>query len=207
MEVYGESIRGLSHEKNEDRFLIDSKNNLFAVADGVTYPSGGDLAAEFTLNLLKERFDGNLAQTVKIVNELLCEKKVNSSIGYTTLTAVVIKDDVAEIVSVGDSPCFLVRDDRIVLMNKLDRSIDGSLSGVIGDLFIILNVSSLKLVKGDYLLLMTDGLSDVLSLGEIKSIVADNKNPKKIVEELIRKAKSKFQQYNDDKTVVVIRYD
>ena len=63
LDVFGKSVKGRSHERNEDSFLIDANKNLFAVADGVSIPKNGGTASKKVISLLSANFRGNLKES------------------------------------------------------------------------------------------------------------------------------------------------
>ncbi len=199
---YGKSIKGRDHEENEDSFLIDMTKNLFAVADGVTIPFGGKIASEKAITYLKKYFNGNLLESILNCNKKICEeKKKNKRIGYTTISAIHIKNKFFELVNLGDSPIFLIREEKIKKLSE-SHSFESRLTQVIGMENISPYASSLEVEKNDILILCTDGITNVLSENEILSLKA--KNPKVFVEKVLEKCEEKHQVYDDDKTIIVI---
>ncbi|MEM5801782.1 MAG: protein phosphatase 2C domain-containing protein [Candidatus Aenigmatarchaeota archaeon] len=114
LQIYGKSVKGKDHKENEDAFLINKRKNLFAVADGVSNPPGGREAAIKSLNYLNKFFKNNLHEAIKKTNiKIIEEKKKNPKIGYTTLTAVNIKNNNLEMAHIGDSSLFLIEENKI----------------------------------------------------------------------------------------------
>ncbi len=206
MKAYGMSIKGEDHEENEDAFLVDEKLMLFAVADGVSIPRGGGKAAKLAIKLLREFFaeEQDLEKACLLVNAKICEERIKGLCGFTTLTAVHIANSKANICSVGDSPAFLIRGKSILLLTESDRLIGSSLTQAIGEEFIEVHSSSFECKGGDILLLMTDGVADLLSPEEIFEIATHEKTPKEICENILKACERKRQIYNDDKTIVCV---
>jgi protein phosphatase len=202
--TFGKTIKGEMHEENEDVVLIDSKLNLYAVADGVTIPGGGRKAAEKSIKYLKLLFKKDLKGLVEKVNEKILKEMEEDPVGYTTLAVAHIKDDILQTANVGDSSVFLVRD-KISLVTVSDRLVGThALAQAIGEEYIKVDFHEEKLIKGDYIVLATDGITDVLSNEEIFSAVKNLKEPKKIVDFLIEKARERPKAYEDDKSIIVI---
>jgi protein phosphatase len=204
---FGKSVQGKDHLENEDNFLIDEKLKIFAVADGVSIPRGGREASQKVLKYLKELFVGDLKEAVEGANKKFVEEK-NSEFfeGYTTIAAVHIKENLLEACSVGDSPIFLSRNDKLETLTFLDKIAGTStLSQAIGEEFIDVHSVERELKERDCIILTTDGITDVLSQREIFDIIKKLEGPKEIVEELIEKAEEKVSGYNDDKTAIVIK--
>jgi protein phosphatase len=203
--AFGRTVKGKDHFENEDSILIDEKLKLFAVADGVSNPPGGGEASRKAVSYLKNFFKNDLKKAFVQTNEKICEeRRKNFSIGYTTLTAAYIKNNL-NIASVGDSPAFIVRDDEIKLITVADN-IPGThtLTQAIGEPYILPHFYELKLRNGDVVVLATDGLSNVLSEEEIFDIVKRFGKVERIANFLIAEANKKLIEYKDDKTVIVI---
>jgi len=202
---FGKSVGGGMHEENEDVILVDDKVRLFAVADGVTTPSGGKKAAEKATRYLKLFFKKDLKGLVEKANEKILEEMNEDPVGYTTLTVAHIKNNVLQTANIGDSSVFLIRDDKISLITASDRLAGThALVQVIEQKYIKVDFHEEKLNKGSYIILATDGITDVLSKEEIFSAVKSLKEPEKIVDFLIEKAVERPKVYEDDKTVIVI---
>ena len=202
---FGISKKGKDHIDNQDRFFISDELHLYAVADGVTIPSGGGAAAELAVKLLKKYFSGNLEQTFQKINEYISNERRKYVVGFTTLTAVYIVEDNLTVTNVGDSPCFVVNND-IELVNKLDRSFDGYLLQAIGQKTIHPHSTTKKIGKNNYIILTSDGISDVLPQEKILQTVKREKEVEQIAKKIVSLAETSFQVYNDDKTIVVIKY-
>ncbi|MEM7821843.1 MAG: serine/threonine-protein phosphatase [Candidatus Aenigmatarchaeota archaeon] len=201
---FGKSVQGKDHEENEDNLLIDLELKLFAVADGVTIPKGGKKAAEKAIKYLKLLFEKDLKGLVEKVNEKILEEMDNDPVGYTTLAVAYIKNNILQTANIGDSSIFLIRD-KISLLTASDRIFGThALTQAIGQEYLKVDFREEKLKKGDYIILATDGITDVLSEEEIFSAVKNLKEPKKIVDFLIEKAKDRPKVYEDDKTLIVI---
>lgn len=203
---FGKSERGLDHLENEDSFLVDDELRLYAVADGVTLPFGGREASTRAVDYLKKFFKGNLKDAVEKANDKILEDKLeNNNIGSTTLTAVNINKSL-NLAHVGDSSAFLVRDEKIVLLVER-HSLGSMLTKVFGQENLDFSYREIKLKKNDYVILATDGITEVLDENDILAVVKRQKEPEKICEKIIEAAKIAYSTYNDDKTVVVINYE
>ena len=206
MQAFGASIKGKDHIENEDAFLIDTEKNLFAVADGVSIPKGGKIAAKLAVSFLSKYFHGNLKESFELVNRRIFEMRIKKLCGFTTLTAVYIKNNRAVICNVGDSPAFIIRKGEIKQLAILDKAFANVLNQAIGEGNVNVHENEISLEKNDIILLVTDGISDVVSLDEILKITESYKTAKEICKAILRLAEQKEQVYNDDKTIVVIRF-
>ncbi|MDA4137481.1 MAG: protein phosphatase 2C domain-containing protein [Thaumarchaeota archaeon] len=155
---------------------MDEERGLYAVADGVTSSSqgSGGVAAELALALLKELFAGDLVVTVDEVHKKIVElRKSDKTIGETTLTAAHVGEDAAEVVNVGDSPSYLLRDGELHLLTNPDKSELGYITQVIGyPESISVHRVVVELRGNDFLILASDGVEHVLNLEVLLPIVA-----------------------------------
>ena len=69
LDVKSISVKGDSHELCEDAILTDRRKKIFAVADGVTIPSGGGEAARRAVIYLREVYRGkrNLFARIRVL--------------------------------------------------------------------------------------------------------------------------------------------
>lgn len=67
------------------------------------------------------------------------------------------------------------------------------------------DITSLSLKGGDYFLLCTDGLTDMLNNEDIKTIIQRNKDPNKICDQLVRSANDRGG--HDNITVIVLYFN
>lgn len=206
MEVFALSKKGYDHEENEDAFLIDNNQKLFAVADGVSIPKGGKEAAKLAVNLLQKSFKGDLKEAIRITNEKVVKAREENKCGFTTLTALHVKGKKAFLCWVGDSPAFLIRNKKISLLTSFEDSYGNILLQAIGNEKINIHEKIFEIRENDMILLLTDGISSVLSQEEIFCIANEEKGLEKLCEKLIEKAEEKEKVYRDDKTVVAISF-
>jgi len=203
---FGKTEKGEDHLENEDAVLIDDKLRLYAVADGVSLPYGGKEAAERAIKHLKSCFKGDIKKAIENVNKKICEDKTkNPEIGHTTLTTGFIKEKNIEIGHVGDSYAFIVKKNKIKEITTPDGVRGtGILTQAVGQLNINIHCYDEPLKKGDYIILSTDGVTDVLKNKEILDVIKKYKKPKDIANSLIKETKKKQKFYKDDLSVIVI---
>ncbi|NIM47428.1 MAG: SpoIIE family protein phosphatase [Candidatus Aenigmarchaeota archaeon] len=203
---FGKTEKGEDHLENEDAILIDNKKRFYAVADGVSLPYGGKEAAERAIKYLKSCFKSDLKKAINFTNKKICEDKLkNPTIGHTTLTAVLIQEKTLKIGHVGDSYAFIVRKNRIKEITMPDGIRGtGILTQAIGQSSIEVHSYEKSLQKGDYIIISSDGIIDILKNKEILNIVKKYKKSKDIVNSLIKETKKKLSPYKDDLSVIVI---
>ena len=123
LKAWCETDIGLHRKNNQDRFLIDQKHSLYALADGMGGHQGGDIAATVAIQAVRDitveyynKVKGvnhkqlmmdmfNLAS--KRVFEKSKEKKELSKMG-TTLVVALCRDEKFYIGHVGDSRAYLL---------------------------------------------------------------------------------------------------
>jgi serine/threonine protein phosphatase PrpC len=203
---FGKVVKGKDHKICEDALLLDKKRGLFAVADGVTVPSGGKDAAEKGIKYLKKFWKGDFVESFKKINKKIIEDRTRNFVGYTTLTAVKIDDEIAKIANIGDSPAYLVYSGKIVLLSAIDKLFGThALSQAVGEEKINIHYSEEKIGSGNYILIMTDGITDVLTVEEILAVFSKEKKPENIAKRILKSAERKSTIYNDDKSIIVIQ--
>lgn len=183
---------GAVREKNEDAVYCDVKNGIFVVADGVGGKEAGEIASATAVRLVAEKaWETPDAEPAVMLREAFYEAnnllydtghdKTTEGMG-TTMTAVVVKDDDLTIVHVGDSRAYLFNKDGIWQLTQ-DHTLVAQLvkEGQITeeeakhhprknillralgqDSLIEVDVVERKWTKGDYLLICSDGLYNLV---------------------------------------------
>jgi len=208
LSVFGKSVKGVDHQFNEDAMLIDKKKNLFVVADGVTLPRGGKEAAVHSCKYLQKFFksDKQLLDCFLEVNDQILKDKEKNVMGYTTLTAVHVNDNVIKIANVGDSPVYLANGEKIFRMTGNDRIFGtASLAQAIGQENLNIHYSEEKFGAGMYVVIASDGITDMMSKDEIYQLIKKHKIPRNIVAAIVKKASERPTIYNDDKTLIILQ--
>lgn len=137
LEVFASSDVGRVRLRNEDNYLVDSTQLLFAVADGMGGHSGGDEASKRAVEKLQQdfasgsvefsssEFKESLVDMVNEVNQTIFER--NESRGYkngsgmgTTLVGVALSENTEHgvIFNVGDSRVYRYRDNHLEQLTR-----------------------------------------------------------------------------------------
>lgn len=194
----------------EDRVLVEESRGLFAVADGVTGSSQGSgaVAAELALDLLQKYFTGDLVDAIQNVHRKIVERRINDrSIGETTLTALAIKGHTLEVGNLGDSPAYLVRDGVMRSLVTEDISPSGRITQVIGyPETVQIHTVRVPLWTGDMLIIASDGVEHVLHPSFIRSLAGES-SVQLIAKKIVEQACLVPVNYDDDKSVIVLRID
>ena len=211
--VFAISDLGLHREGNEDSGLVSAK--LVAVADGMGGHAGGEVASTIAIKTLlaaSTSQDFLLNITSKIDSEISAKSKSDPELAGmgTTLTALNINGEVAELLHVGDSRCYAFAGgklnqlsyDHTVMQELIDQgriTPEEAVShpqrslltqALMGDSGITPVLQLYPIKVGDQFLLCSDGLSSVLSEIEITKIVKKNTG-QELVEALVAETKAK----------------
>jgi len=126
---------GRERENNEDRVLCDAERGIYAVIDGVGGESGGEIAAQTALEILKARLSRRTTDAARLVREAiaLANKQIweraqaNPALAgmACVLTVAVVDGETATIGHVGDSRLYLLRAGEIRKITR-DHSPIGS---------------------------------------------------------------------------------
>jgi protein phosphatase len=195
----GRSDLGLARENNEDSGFIG--NNFLLVADGMGGHAAGELASATAVAIVaqlesqnSERINKDLnlisSKISKEIKNLINKDSKKASMG-TTISTCYFQKDLLNIINVGDSRVYLIRDKEIKQLTKdqtyVQTLIDSGeineidalnhpqksmlLQAIDGNSEVIPEIIELKLLAGDKILLCTDGLSGVLTSNQIENII------------------------------------
>lgn len=207
MDVSARSVRGSMHPY-EDRVLVDEEQGLFAVADGVTGSSQGSgaVAAELALELLREEFAGDVVEAIREVHRTVYERRIDDrSIGETTLTAVSVKGDLLRVGNLGDSPAYLVRGRTMRSLITGDVTQLGRITQMVGyPETIRVHTKEARLQKGDLVIVASDGVGHVLDPWFIVPLAGESRADR-IADRIVEEARLMVTDYDDDKSVIVLR--
>lgn len=228
---------GKHRQNNEDSLFIDAEQLLYIVADGV----GGQPAGEVASRLVSERFaevvaglSSNptpdscelLSRAVLEVNRILIEATSNKPQWRgmsTTLVAAWYRSGAINIVNVGDSRAYLIREQNIEQLSE-DHTVlaEQQRNGIAGDelstgMAHVLTrcigleaeveacVGSMPVRNGDRILLCSDGLTDSLSEEVIRSVILSTGSPGEGCRMLVELANRNGGR--DNITVLLIYFD
>ncbi len=201
MQVAAISEVGLVRSKNEDRLLARPERGLFAVCDGMGGHKGGEVAASLAIEVvdLCYRDSDNpfalLAVCVGKANRLILDvgSRVAEYHGMgTTMTVAVVCHNRLWAAHVGDSSLYhysqgnleKITRDHTLAQRMVDKGLMSAseakrhpfshvLTRALGmEVSVEVDYIGRRLKKADYLLLATDGLTDLVEDWEIQDIVA-----------------------------------
>ena len=189
--------------------------DLFLVADGMGGHQAGDYASRFIAENLVAHFKKTedtrivtvLKDGIEKVNELLYKesmKKTEFNGMGTTLVTAVIEDSTMYVANVGDSRLYLIRDrlkqitkdhsyvEELVSLGQLERGSKdyrekkNIITRAVGtEDKLEIDFFEVSLEPGDYILLCSDGLSNMLEDAEIEEIICSELELPEKAEKLI----------------------
>ncbi|MGH9036972.1 MAG: Stp1/IreP family PP2C-type Ser/Thr phosphatase, partial [Acidimicrobiia bacterium] len=218
---------GRGRPANEDTFLVDHDDRLYAVADGMGGHRAGEVASATAIDALQAAFaDGApLDQAVGEANAAVFAK-ASANLDMrgmgTTLTAAALLDDHRVLLGhVGDSRAYLMRGGGVTQITE-DHSLveqlvrEGRLSpeeaashpqkaiitralGI--DPEVEVDTYPVDLRPGDRLLLCSDGLTNMLADTAIAGVLRRQSDPQAAAEQLVDLA---YEAGGDDNITVVV---
>jgi protein phosphatase len=175
--------------------------NLFIVADGMGGHQAGDYASRYIVEHLEEQLKSAtepqvvplLRDEILNVNSMLYRESLNKAelngMG-STLVAAVIEGNILYVANVGDSRLYLVRNqlkqvtrdhsyvEELVSLGKLERGSQdyrdkkNIITRAVGtEDKLQIDFFEVSLEPGDYILMCSDGLSNMLEAAEIEEII------------------------------------
>lgn len=213
------SQKGEKSAVNEDACLALASKGVFVVADGVGGGPSGDFASRTlvqeveTLCAGSDQPEEDLLQAIQNANLKIYQAGQDPKLNgmATTVAAIVIQGESLLVCHVGDSRVYLLRNgdmsaltrdhSKVIAKNDVQKHVVTNALGIRESVKIEINRFSR--LAGDQLLLMTDGISDVVNeqrIHELLSVVGrtTSEKLKSLVEE------SEVTGGKDDKTVLCV---
>jgi serine/threonine protein phosphatase PrpC len=242
---------GRKRKGNEDSLFLNPEHRLFVVADGMGGHAAGEVASKIAVDSINEfvtltggnqeitwpfglddsiSYDGNRLKTaVRHANRRVLEATRERS-EYegmaTTVAAVLVDGDTANLAHVGDSRIYLFSDGEISQLTSDHSWVNEQIrSGVIsadqarshplrnvvtralgGRADLVVDVQSRRMKGGDLLLLCSDGLTTMIGDDDIARILADAEG------DIARAARALVDEANerggeDNITVVLLKFE
>lgn len=235
IDFYSATNIGIKRSNNEDAFFVEPSVNLFVVADGMGGHSSGEIASKIAVETIGQFFkDPNLNEettwpyeyddkisftanklktAINIANEKIQEYSkdhIESRGMGTTVVALHKMQDKIILCHVGDSRCYLLRDNKLLLLTsdhswvneqiKIGllteseaqkhpfRNVITKALGTKGEA--TAEVTEMNCKVGDTYLLCTDGLNSMVDDKDIETILLQNLSLKEKCDALIQAANS-----------------
>jgi protein phosphatase len=212
---------------------VGSLPNLFIVADGMGGHKAGDIASRMTVDSVVERLSKSKGKDyVTLINDTIVHandeviRKASESEDYagmgTTLVLAAIFGNVLKVANVGDSRLYTIgdgiqqitRDHSLVEemvssgeLNRADARIDTRKNiitrAIGGDLHVEAEMFSVELKPADYVLMCSDGLSNMVDDEQICQIVKESADIEVAARKLISTANGNGGR--DNISVVLIK--
>ncbi len=237
------SITGNFRQNNEDNLHVDENHRFFIVADGMGGQSAGEKASQLAVELVPKKlvstidFLGDAAENVhSAINQAVCyangeimalgrvEPDFNNM--GTTIVLIVKVGDEFYIGNVGDSRCYLLRNNELTQLTK-DHSLTQALvdAGTISEeearshryknvLYRYLGskegaegaalVSSTP-QSGDVYFLCTDGVTDGLADPELLELLSSSAAPQDMADQIVLAAQNGGSR--DNISCIVVRVE
>jgi protein phosphatase len=242
---------GRKRKGNEDSLYVNPEQRLFVVADGMGGHAAGEIASKVAVDAINEfvcltggdeeitwpfgldeniSYDGNRLKTaIRHANRKVLEatKEKSEYEGMaTTVAAVLVDGDVANIGHVGDSRIYLLTPDEFTLLTSDHSWVNEQIqSGVIspdqarshplrnvvtralgGRADLAVDMQTRKMNGGDLLLLCSDGLTTMVADDEIEAVLrAAGGDVEKGVKDLVGAANEHGGE--DNITVVLVKFE
>jgi hypothetical protein len=229
-------------------FSQNDKSTLATVCDGMGGLDGGEKASYTAANMLGDAFENSkpdidyvnfFKETAYKMNEnvkMLVDSEGKPIHAGSTVVSVIIKSDLLYMMSIGDSHIYILRDNKLVQLNKEHNYYEqlmsqlragevtkefvekekattrvDALTSFIGvqNLYLIdLLTNPIKLEKGDIIILCSDGLYKNLSDEQIQAITEDNDISMQLTaDRLIERSRAlKKEGKQDNTSVLVLKY-
>ena len=242
---------GRKRKGNEDSLFVNPEQHLFVVADGMGGHAAGEIASKVAVDAINEfvcltggdeeitwpfgldeniSYDGNRLKTaIRYANRKVLEatKEKSEYEGMaTTVAAVLVDGDAANLGHVGDSRVYLMRDGEITQLTSDHSWVNEQIqSGVIspdqarthplrnvvtralgGKPDLQVDMQQHKAKAGDILILCSDGLTTMIPDEDIARVVRESGGDvEKAAQALVASANAKGGE--DNITVLLIRFD
>ena len=238
--------RGKKRKANEDALILEDAVGLYVVADGMGGHRAGDVAsrlvvetiggyikkslgnddhdqsADFDATLSHEanRLISGIRMSNRVVHEASLTNRSYRGMG-STVSAVYFTDNTLIAANVGDSPIYLVRDEKIKLLSvphtylaelksmnpekaeKLGMEFKHVLTRAVGtEKSVKADIYEIQCFKDDIIVISSDGLNDKVSPEEILDM-ARNLKPDAACQELVKLANARG---GDDNITVIVLY-
>ncbi len=242
---------GRKRKGNEDSLFINPEQKLFVVADGMGGHAAGEIASKVAVDAINEfvcltggdeeitwpfgldeniSYDGNRLKTaIRHANRKVLEatkEKTEYEGMATTVVAVLVDGDVANMGHVGDSRIYLLTDDEFTQLTSDHSWVNEQIqSGVIspdqarshplrnvvtralgGRTDLAVDMQTRKMKEGDLLLICSDGLTTMVSDEEIERVLREAEGDvEKGVADLVGVANEHGGE--DNITVVLVKFE
>ena len=217
--IFSCSLQGSARDNNEDAFMYEPNDAtadqqpqclLGVVADGLGGHASGEIASRLAVDSFRSSFTASqeqfdIAKAVAEAHQAICalaaRQPEHAGMG-TTVAGALLRGTQAQVFNAGDSRAYQLTGDNIQQLSTDDRSRTGRLTqclGVSDTPVPAAHTVTVQLRCGDMIVLVSDGVSDVLSAAQIAKTAAAGGD---IAQQLCKSAKQAGS--GDDTTAVVL---
>ena len=215
---------GNKRSLNEDYagYLEKENYKIYVVADGMGGHNAGEVASKMAVeaivsyiseNINNKNYNEILKKAIKTANNAIYDfastsEKLNGM--GTTVTACLVINNKGFVANVGDSSCFLIRNNKIKKITKDNSLVQELLDlGTISEeeafnhpkkniitravgtsKKILIDVFEIDILKDDIIMLCSDGLTNEIQKNEVLEILNSAKSLKNACEKLVLEAKN-----------------
>lgn len=253
MKISSEALSDVGRKRkgNEDALAVDEEQKLYVVADGMGGHAAGEVASRIAVESIEEfvtltsgnqeitwpfgldetiSYDGNRLKTaIRHANRKVLEATRESAElegMATTVAAVLVEDDIANLAHVGDSRIYLWSGGQMTLLTSDHSWVNEQIqTGVIspeqarshplrnvvtralgGRADLLVDIQSRKMESGDVLLVCSDGLTTMMADDEIAGSLAESGG------DIVKAARALVDESNerggeDNITVVLMKFE
>jgi protein phosphatase len=253
MKISSEALSDVGRKRkgNEDALAVDEEQKLYVVADGMGGHAAGEVASRIAVESIEEfvtltsgnqeitwpfgldetiSYDGNRLKTaIRHANRKVLEATRESAElegMATTVAAVLVEDDIANLAHVGDSRIYLWSGGEMTLLTSDHSWVNEQIqTGVIspeqarghplrnvvtralgGRADLLVDIQSRKMESGDVLLVCSDGLTTMMADDEIAGSLAQSGG------DIVKAARALVDESNerggeDNITVVLMKFE
>lgn len=172
---------------------------LFAICDGMGHGEGASEASQSAVKMIESFYRAGIDSSIvlNLVNKLLrlSVEDVFSSLDIAVLN---VQTGALDVVKLGSASSFIIRKESIEMLSCTAAPI-----GIVDEICTI--TSRYQLFDGDMLLMMSDGVFDVLDGNGVAEMIdsLNTTNPQTLADEILKKALENGA--NDDCTVLALR--
>ncbi|MBN2260989.1 MAG: Stp1/IreP family PP2C-type Ser/Thr phosphatase [Clostridiales bacterium] len=234
MQYFLETDSGLVRKNNEDYIFFDELHNIFIIADGMGGHNAGEVASKMAvqsfvefLNKLEKFNVIEMLNAISYCNTSVYKASLKNK-SYkgmgTTFTACHVDENIVNIIHIGDTRAYKITKESIIqitedhtlvqelfkqkkitekeMINHPNSHILFKALGTKNSIFP--SVYSEKFEEDSFLLMTSDGLTDLINDEEIREIVNKIDVPQSIVENLIATAIEKGG--NDNISIICVKF-
>lgn len=190
--------------------------NILTLADGMGGYAGGDFASNYAITEIYNQFIFNknnfdISECLNSIDDELIEISKNDPTKYgmgTTVVSAIIQSNKVKVFNVGDSCLFHITNKSIQKIS-IDDNLPGDNKSVITQCIgnfkqpLNIHVFNFKWKLGDYILMLSDGVSDFISEDILLKFVNTNypNKAKLLCDEAVKLGS------NDDVSAMVLKYE